>query len=82
MKKKLICSTSVITLIVAISYGFYYSRNKIELSDSAKANVEALARGESGGIPWQGSYSNWDKGGCCEIGRWSDVCPNSPCKED
>ena len=47
------------------------------MSDLAKANVEALARREGSGIPFKGAYSNWDKGGCCELGNWNDECRGS-----
>ncbi len=79
MKKTLRRIFVALTVASAI-YGVYASRQDVEMSDLAKANVEALAGGENGGIPYKGMYANWAKGGCCESGRWSDECSNYPCK--
>lgn len=66
MKKNIraVMMIAVIALIGGIN--LYNTQNKIEMSDIALANVEALASdGESSGIPWQGFAYNW-KVGCCE----------------
>lgn len=48
MRKKVISATFAIALATVAGYGIYNAQNKVVLSDSAKANVEALASEESG----------------------------------
>ena len=78
--KKILRKILVALIVASVGYGVYASQQDVEMSDLAMANVEALAEGESGGIPYKGMYANWAKGGCCENGRWSDECSNYPCK--
>lgn len=52
---KLICTT---ILAVTTIIGYYnLNNNKIKISDLSKANIEALAQGESGGNSWCCGYS-------------------------
>ena len=77
MKKKILKAAFVAAFAMIAGYSVYNSQKDVALSDVALANVEALARGEGSGIPYQGAYPNWDKGGCCESGRWNDECRSS-----
>lgn len=82
MRKKVLNIGIIVGLVLATSYNVYSSQQPTEMSDIALANVEALAsNSESGGLPWKGYYSDWDKG-CCRSGRWNDECSGSfsPCK--
>lgn len=49
MKKKIFGVALIAAMAVAASWNFNQSKNEVELSDLALANVEALARNESGG---------------------------------
>ena len=74
MKKSVLKFLFVAAFTITTGYSAYSSRQSADMSDLAKANVEALARREGSGIPFKEAYSNWDKGGCCELGNWNDEC--------
>ena len=74
MKKSVFKFLFVAAFTITTGYSVYSSQQSADISDLAKANVEALARRECSGIPFKGAYSNWDKGGCCELGNWNDEC--------
>lgn len=74
MKKSVLKFLFVAAFTITTGYSAYSSQQSAEMSYLAKANMEALARGEGSGIPFKGAYSNWDKGGCCELGNWNDEC--------
>lgn len=74
MKKSVLKFLFVAAFTITTGYSAYSSQQSAEMSYLAKANVEALARREGSGIPFKGAYSNWDKGGCCELGNWNDEC--------
>lgn len=46
MKKKIFGAALIATMAVATGWNFNQSKNKVELSELALANVEALAQGE------------------------------------
>lgn len=46
MKKKILGAVLIAAMVLAASWNFNQSKNEMELSDLALANVEALARGE------------------------------------
>ena len=77
MKKNFLKYGFVAAFALVAGYGVYASQQKVGMSELAMENVEALARGEGSGIPYQGAYPNWNKGGCCESGRWTDECRSS-----
>ena len=77
MKKNIVKLVFASAFALLAGYSVYDSQQNIEMSDLAMANVEALARGEGSGIPYKGAYANWEKGGCCESGRWNDECWSS-----
>lgn len=74
MKKNFIKAAFVAAFASIAGYGVYTSQQKVEMSDLAKANVEALAQNEDGGS--SNSWSCWsqEKKGS---GYWR--CGN-PCK--
>ncbi len=81
MIKNILKFSFIAAVAVAAGYTAYSHSQKEEvLSDVALSNVEALARGEGGGLPWNGMYTDWSKL-CCESGRPSDQCGASfmPC---
>jgi len=81
MKICIIKATLAVAFIAVAGYtANNIQKEEVALSEIALQNVEALARGEGSGIPYKGFYANWNKGGCCEQGRWNDECPNSMCK--
>lgn len=49
MKCKYLCVILIVVTLVAISYNVFQSKSKVELSDFALDNIEALATGEVGG---------------------------------
>ena len=51
--------------ILAVFVGHKAMKSSIVMDDVVLKNMEALASGESSGIPWQGFLYNW-KAGCCE----------------
>lgn len=84
MRKKVISATFAIALATVAGYGIYNAQNKVVLSDSAKANVEALASEETvlGGYT---QVSNrcpdpfwWKRSTTCIKGG-SDDCVGSDC---
>lgn len=77
MKKSVLKFLFVAAFTITTGYSVYSSQQSADMSDLVKANVEALARREGSGIPFKGAYSNWDKGGCCELGNWNDECRGS-----
>ena len=48
MKKKILGVAIIAAMALTASWNFNQSKNEVELSDLALANVEALARGEGG----------------------------------
>ena len=74
MKKSVFKFLSAAAFTLVAGYSAYSSQQGANMSNLAKANVEALARGEGSGIPFKGAYSNWEKGGCCESGNYNDEC--------
>ena len=51
MKKKIVSVVFVAAIAIAAGYTMKQNAEKNDLSDIALANVEALANGESGGLP-------------------------------
>ncbi len=74
MKKSVFKFLFVAAFTITTGYSVYSSQQSADISDLAKANMEALACRECSGIPFKGAYSNWDKGGCCELCNWNDEC--------
>lgn len=74
MKKNVFKNLLVAAFMMVAGYSVYSSQQSADMSDLALANVDALARREGSGIPYKGAYSNWEKGGCCELGNWNDEC--------
>ena len=74
MKKSVFKFLFVAAFTITTGYSVYSSQQSADISDLAKANMEALACRECSGIPFKGAYSNWDKGGCCGLGNWNDEC--------
>lgn len=64
MKKKRMYVTIIAAVAIAASWNF--SQNEVELSDLALANVEALARGEGGGLPWGNHKLVYKPTACCD----------------
>ena len=58
MKKKIFGVALIAAMAVAAGWNFNQSKNEVELSDLALANVEALAQGESGGNSWCCGYDS------------------------
>lgn len=56
MKKKIFGAALIAAMALAAGWNFNQSKNEVELSDLALANVEALANEEWGG----GKYCQWD----------------------
>ncbi len=56
MKKNFIKAAFVAAFASIAGYGVYTSQQKVEMSDLAKANVEALALGESEDVYCCGNY--------------------------
>ncbi len=52
MKKKIFGVILIAAMAITAGWSFNQSKNEVELSDLALANVEALAQGESGGNSW------------------------------
>ncbi len=48
MKKTILGATFIVAFGFVAGYGVYASQQKVEMSDLAMANVEALARNEDG----------------------------------
>lgn len=64
--KKNIRAVMMVAAIAIVAGVNMFNSKRVDMSDVALANVEALASdGESSGIPWQGFLYNW-KAGCCE----------------
>lgn len=80
MKKTVFKILFVAAFTMVAGYSVYSSQQNAEMSDLTMANIEALARGESGGLPWNGMYTDWSRC-CCESGRPTDQCGASfmPC---
>lgn len=80
MKKTVFKILFVAAFTMVAGYSVYSSQQNAEMSDLTMANIEALARGESGGLPWNGMYTDWSRR-CCESGRPTDQCGASfmPC---
>lgn len=80
MKKK-ICIVIVGILIASFTgLNLYHSQKEMIMSDVVIANVEALASGESSGIPWEGFlYDPSNK--CCKRHNPYAYCDKSdtPC---
>ena len=74
MKKSVFKFLFVAAFTITTNYSVYSSQQSADISDLAKANMEALACRECSGISFKGAYSNWDKGGCCELCNWNDEC--------
>lgn len=73
MKKK-ICIVIVGILIALFSgLNLYHFQKEMIMSDVVMANVEALASGESSGIPWEGYTKAYMKN-CCTEAIWSVSC--------
>ena len=79
MKKKILGVALIAAMAVAAGWNFNQSKNEVELSDLALANVEALASGEYPEISgWNNYivYKSWNGGGIqttCTSGG-SNVC--------
>ena len=59
MKKKIFGAVIIAAMALAAGWNFNQSKNEVELSDLALANVEALANGESGGsCQWRTGHSS------------------------
>ena len=52
MKKKIFGAVLIAAMAVTAGWNFNQSKNEVELSDLALANVEALASGEGSGGSW------------------------------
>lgn len=52
MKKKILGVALIATMAVAAGWNFNQSKNEVEFSELAMANVEALALGEGSGNSW------------------------------
>lgn len=85
MKKKIFGVALIATMAVAAGWNFNQSKNEVELSDLALANIEALAYDESGGggsgsskcpdscKEWKGNSGG---GIACDCGRYTGTCKN------
>ncbi len=77
--KKLLGIIAIAAIAAAAGWNFSQSQNEVELSDLAQANIEALARGEGGGIDQDGYKYIASPKACCEGGnaghKCSDVWP-------
>lgn len=78
MKKKIFGAALIAAMALTAGWNFNQSKNKVDLSDLALANAEALARGESD--EW---YSGYEKGektingitiDCCVPSSSSNAC--------
>lgn len=79
MRKKVISATFAVALATVAGYGIYNAQNKVVLSDSAKANVEALAS-EEGSSSCNDACKEWrgNSGGgiACDCNRYTGRCKN------
>lgn len=63
MKKKIFGAALIAAMAVAAGLNFNQSKNEVELTDLALANVEALAQGElSSGYAYKDCSNNWEGG--------------------
>ena len=82
MKKNFLKYGFAVAFALVAGYGVYASQQKVEMSDLAMANVEALASGESGGYTKSSGqcpdpvwYKRWVS---CKSGG-SEECSPSDC---
>lgn len=73
MKKKIFGVALIAAMAVAAGWNFNQSKNEVELSDLALANVEALARGE-GGFDQDGYKYVPSPRACCQSGNAGHKC--------
>lgn len=88
MNKNIVKATFVVAIAIIAGYNVYTSQQKVEMSDLAMSNVEALANGESDCHNTNG-YKDWDTESwfgnkkefydCCNVLR-SGYSPSGNCQ--
>ena len=78
MNKKILKVVFVSAFALVAGYSVYASQQKVEMSDLAMANIEALASGETAKCTdsckeWSGNSGG---GIACDCGRYTGKCKN------
>ncbi len=76
MRKKILGSTFVVAMAAIAGYNTYVNQTKVEMSDMALANVEALADYELPEFTITCSSTNYGK--CCKLNLISSDFDNTP----
>lgn len=59
MRKKIFSASFVVAMTAIVGYNTYVNQTKVEMSDLAFANIEALAEGEP--VEWWDFFNNYEE---------------------